>query len=291
MPDHTESARRSRIVLVVAVMALVVVAALVIWSLPHTASPSGFAATNPEVAPDAAVVVLLQIDSIDAASGRVSARVSVARGPAMPAEGVKVLVGSVGQHVVTVTPEADSVGQPVVFDFDRGSVSSYPFDRYRFSEPIAALPATSTETLAAQGTTTLPLQVLGNASAFGFEVTDADVTQPDPSRVDVTLAVQRVPAHRIWASAMMAIDWALAVAAATVVISIAWRARSWETRHLAWLGSMIFALAAFRTTAPGGPPVGVFMDTAAFFWAEALVVLSLVVLVVLFLTRPRDELE
>jgi predicted membrane channel-forming protein YqfA (hemolysin III family) len=100
-----------------------------------------------------------------------------------------------------------------------------------------------------------------------------------------------VAAHRLWATAMMAIFWALALAAVTVVVSIAVRARSWETRHLAWLGSMIFALAAFRSTAPGGPPLGVYMDTAAFLWAEVLIVLSLVALVVLYLTRPRNELE
>jgi hypothetical protein len=33
------------------------------------------------------------------------------------------------------------------------------------------------------------------------------------------------------------------------------------------------------------------MDTAAFFWSEALVVLSLMTLVVIFLIRPRNELE
>ena len=90
---------------------------------------------------------------------------------------------------------------------------------------------------------------------------------------------------------MMAIYWALALTAMAVVLSVVLRARNWETRHLAWLGSLIFALAAFRNTAPGGPPLGVFMDTAAFFWAEAVVVLGLVTLVVIYLIRPRSEID
>ena len=40
-------------------------------------------------------------------------------------------------------------------------------------------------------------------------------------------------------------------------------------------------------TAPGSPPVGVFLDFASFFWAEAIVEISLVALVVFYLTGDR----
>jgi len=33
------------------------------------------------------------------------------------------------------------------------------------------------------------------------------------------------------------------------------------------------------------------MDTAAFFWAEAVVVVCLVTLVVIYLSRPRREID
>jgi hypothetical protein len=291
MPAPTESARRSRIVLVAAAAVLVVIAGIIAWQLPQTTAPPAFSATSPSIADDAAVIVLLQIDAIDATTGRVSTRVSVHPGPAIPTEGAKVLVGSRGQHVVTVSADVASVDQPVVFDFDEGSVAAYPFDRYVLSELVAAIPVTSTESPGSDGTSTLPVQVIGNSSAFGFTVEDATTVDANPSYVDLRLLVERTTTHRIWATAMMAIFWALAIAAATVALVITLRARRWETRHLAWLGSMIFALAAFRTTAPGGPPLGVFLDTAAFLWAEALIVLSLVALVVVYLSRRSDELE
>ena len=84
---------------------------------------------------------------------------------------------------------------------------------------------------------------------------------------------------------MMVINWLVALAAVGVVL----RQRTWETRHLAWLGSLIFALSAFRNTAPGNPPIGTFLDYRSFFPAIALVVASLIALVVTFLVRPRDQ--
>ncbi|MDQ6797129.1 MAG: DUF4436 domain-containing protein [Actinomycetota bacterium] len=155
---------------------------------------------------------------------------------------------------------------------------------------VAALPATSSQVPGAADSTTLPVYIAGNSSAFGFSV-DHDSSEPAGSHVDFRVEVERTLTHRIWAAGMMAVDWAFALTGVSVVLTIIWRARSWETRHLAWLGSMIFALAAFRNTAPGGPPLGVFMDTAAFFWAEALIVLSLIAMVVIYLDRPRGEIE
>ncbi len=277
--------------LVLAGVTLIVVLVIVVWRVPRSTRPSGFAASNQSISKEAAAIVSVQIDSIDATAGKVSARVSISAGSAVPAGGVKVLVGGERQDVVTVNPDEPSGQQPLVFDFDRGSVTSYPFDRYRQSLSVAALPATSSRIPGAEGTTTLPVQITGNSSAFGFSVNDVPSGPTDGTHGEVRLAVQRTLIHRIWASGMMAVDWALALTAVTVVLSVALRARSWETRHLAWLGSLIFALAAFRNTAPGGPPLGVFMDTAAFFWAEAVVVVCLVTLVVIYLSRPRTEID
>ncbi|MET9883331.1 DUF4436 family protein [Streptomyces sp. NPDC006430] len=47
-----------------------------------------------------------------------------------------------------------------------------------------------------------------------------------------------------------------------------------------WMAVTLFALAAFRSTAPGAPPTGCLWDYAAFLWAEAIVA-SAVVYVVL----------
>ena len=87
---------------------------------------------------------------------------------------------------------------------------------------------------------------------------------------------------------MMTMYWLLSFAVISVTAVVVLRLREWESRHLAWLGAMIFAFASFRTTAPGTPPVGVYLDFAAFFWAEVIVAASLMALVGFYLLGLRD---
>ncbi|MEU3748076.1 MULTISPECIES: DUF4436 family protein [Streptomyces] len=46
------------------------------------------------------------------------------------------------------------------------------------------------------------------------------------------------------------------------------------------MAATLFALAAFRNTAPGTPPIGCLMDYIAFLWAETVVAFCLVAVVV-----------
>ncbi|WP_433404670.1 DUF4436 family protein [Streptomyces sp. CA-146814] len=48
---------------------------------------------------------------------------------------------------------------------------------------------------------------------------------------------------------------------------------------LGWMAATLFALTAFRNTAPGAPPVGSLPDHVAFFRAEAIIALCIVVVV------------
>ncbi|WP_342451022.1 DUF4436 family protein [Streptomyces flavochromogenes] len=49
---------------------------------------------------------------------------------------------------------------------------------------------------------------------------------------------------------------------------------------LGWMAATLFALAAFRNTAPGAPPIGSLLDYLAFFWAETLIAFCVIVVVV-----------
>ncbi|NUR27156.1 MAG: DUF4436 family protein [Catenulispora sp.] len=46
------------------------------------------------------------------------------------------------------------------------------------------------------------------------------------------------------------------------------------------MAASLFALAGYRGTAPGSPPVGCLLDYTVFLWAEALVAFSMVYVVV-----------
>jgi hypothetical protein len=91
--------------------------------------------------------------------------------------------------------------------------------------------------------------------------------------------------------AMMAIYWALALGAAAVTYLVVSGRRPWETRLLAWLGAVVFALISFRTAAPGNPQIGTFLDFYSVFEAVGIVAGSLIVLIVYYLTRSSAELN
>jgi nitric oxide reductase large subunit len=45
---------------------------------------------------------------------------------------------------------------------------------------------------------------------------------------------------------------------------------------LGWMAASLFALAGYRNTAPGQPPIGCLLDYTVFLWAEAIVAFSVV---------------
>ena len=44
---------------------------------------------------------------------------------------------------------------------------------------------------------------------------------------------------------------------------------------LAFFGTLLFGLTAFRNALPGAPPAGTFSDYLAFFWAYAVVIVAI----------------
>jgi hypothetical protein len=63
-------------------------------------------------------------------------------------------------------------------------------------------------------------------------------------------------------------------------VNLVTRRRRFEGSFATLLAALLFAFPTVRNTLPGIPPVGVLFDYAAFFWAEALVALSLIILIV-----------
>ncbi|MER7481195.1 DUF4436 family protein [Streptomyces sp. NPDC126510] len=148
-----------------------------------------------------------------------------------------------------------------------GSTSDYPFDTYD----------TDIEFWAVLGGEPVPVRMLfsNNDTLFSIAVT------PPPSRQEAVLGLKlsRSGSLLVFAVFMMVVMWALA----TSVLLGAWflttRRQGLVWPALAWMAATLFALAAFRNTAPGTPPIGCVMDWFAFFWAETIIALCLIVVV------------
>lgn len=238
---------------------------------------------------DAPVHVMIVIESIDPSRGTV--RLS------MNAQGAGDELGPNGATLVTdiaglapIVLPRDAFAAPVTAEtsVDSGDVSEYPFDRYPLTIVLGAFRNEAAPTAPSSiGDVPVPLTIEVLSTVNGFDAGAGAVTVED-GVTTLELSFERKDGTMLWAVAMMLIYWLLATSAVAVAVAILAGVRPFETRHLAWLTAIIFAFAAFRNTAPGSPPIGVFLDFAAFFWAVGLVVIAELLILGYYLFSKRD---
>lgn len=238
---------------------------------------------------DAAIILTVSIDSIDPASGLMKVRLSAIPGARFPDSGAELFTSLGALPSLSVSNDNITPETSADLPFLAGDIADYPFDRYRAQVEFLVVEGAGSTLVDAVQKPPLPFALVGIDNAAGFST--AGSTDSEGSVVTFDMATERKDSAVWWASAMMAIYWLLAASVVAVTLAVVLGSRLWETRHLAWLGAMIFALAGFRNAAPGTPPIGTFFDFYAFFWAEALVALSLVALVVYYLVRSRENLK
>jgi len=278
--------RRSRHVFAGVGLAMLAVAVIVVAFVPR--NPTERLVSTIEN-PGAVATIRFTVDSVDGARGTMKVRLAV--GPAdepLPAEGITVFVTVDSISTVKLQPGSGSQEATIEVPLTRGEISAYPFDRYEAQIHLAAERGTPAQPSANPDDPELVFNAEGFNSAVGFDV---EIEPTDDHHNATTLRFHTSRSHPtvIWASTMMVIYWLLSFAVISVTALVVLGLREWESRHLAWLATMIFAFASFRATAPGTPPMGVYLDYAAFFWSEALVALSLMVLVGFYLLGLRDQ--
>ncbi|MFE0647096.1 DUF4436 family protein [Streptomyces sp. NPDC059534] len=148
-----------------------------------------------------------------------------------------------------------------------GSITDYPFDAYD-----AAI-----EFSASEGGEKVPVHMtLTNADALFSAGVDAS---EDGGAAVFDVSLGRSNSVLIFAVFMMAAMWALALAVFTGAWFLVTRRMGLTWPALGWMAATLFALAAFRNTAPGTPPIGSLLDYLAFLWAEIVVAFCLVTVV------------
>ncbi|MFZ3495203.1 DUF4436 family protein [Streptomyces sp. 5.8] len=161
-------------------------------------------------------------------------------------------------------------GRDVAVALTGGSITDYPFDGYEADIGFAAV----------VGQEEVPVRVLFSNNDVLFSSTVEDSTASDGEAVlDVGLA--RSNSVLVFAVFMMIAMWALAVSVLIGGWYLVTRRKGLTWPALGWMAATLFALAAFRGTAPGTPPIGCLLDYLAFLWAEILIAFCLITVVVM----------
>ncbi|MEV7580495.1 DUF4436 family protein [Streptomyces erythrochromogenes] len=148
-----------------------------------------------------------------------------------------------------------------------GSVADYPFDAYE----------TDIGFWAQMDGRKVPVRLLFSNNDTLFSVS----TVPWPSPQDAALGVELVRSGSllVFAVLMMVVMWALAASVLIGTWYLTSRGEGLVWPALGWMAATLFALAAFRNTAPGSPPIGCVLDWFAFLWAETVIALCVIAVV------------
>ncbi|MFE9636906.1 DUF4436 family protein [Streptomyces sp. NPDC006463] len=149
-----------------------------------------------------------------------------------------------------------------------GSVSDYPFDTYE----------TDVGFWASLGGKQVPVRMLFSNNDTLFSISARPV--PFGQAAVVALDLARSGSLLVFAVFMMLVMWALAASVLIGAWYLTTRREGLVWPALAWMAATLFALSAFRNTAPGTPPIGCVLDWFAFLWAETIIALCLIAVVI-----------
>jgi Domain of unknown function (DUF4436) len=176
----------------------------------------------------------------------------------------------------------------VEFALRDGTITDYPFDRYTANFYFRVLIGDG------PNQRSVPIRVVFNNIDTFFRLSpkqeksiqvhqddgEAKTITAPQSLFAATAKVQRSTSTVVFAAFIMVFMWCLTIASLIAAWYIASGKFGLFWSALAFLGTLLFALIPLRDAVPGDPPIGSLIDFAAFFIAEGVVSISMIVTVV-----------
>jgi hypothetical protein len=165
-----------------------------------------------------------------------------------------------------------------VVEIYEGEPMDYPFDThsaelsFSFQPPGGAAEAIP-----------VAVEMRGSVAGLRIDTEYAKENTPDHAVIDIT--VERASTARFFSIFIMIAMWALVGGVIFLVFRVLAGHRKIEISMFSFLGALLFAFPALRNSQPGTPPIGTLSDFLAFFWAEVIIALSLLSVVICWLVR------
>ena len=124
-----------------------------------------------------------------------------------------------------------------------------------------------------------------SGSVTGYKI-DAELEKNSPDNTtELYIYIERAASAKFFSTLVMIIMWILILMLFLLVFDILVRGRKIEIAMFTFASAMLFAFPAFRNMMPLSPPIGAFPDYIAFFWAEGMAALTLVLLILTWFSR------
>jgi uncharacterized protein DUF4436 len=175
--------------------------------------------------------------------------------------------------------------EAIVEMFD-GEPMDYPFDKHQAELSFYFEPAGATAATEPDKSIPVAIQLSGSVSGLRIDAEYAKEHKDDHVVVDLDLA--RASTTIFFSTFIMAAMWALTLGVVFLVFRVLAGHRKIEIGMFSFLGALLFAFPALRNSQPGTPPIGTLSDFLAFFWAEVMIALSLLSVVLTWLIRGPD---
>jgi hypothetical protein len=245
--------------------------------------------TNPDH-----VTLTVLIQKIDPATARVSAQMELKGAGSLVDEQTHELnedVTLISNTVSNRTQVAKAHQRPefvsVDFALRDGTITDYPFDSYTANFYFRAFVGDGPNQHA------VPIRVVFNNIDTFFTLSptqeksirvhhdegEAKTISTPQSLFAATANVHRSTSTMVFAAFIMVFMWCLTIASLIAAWFIASGRFGLFWSALAFLGTLLFALIPLRQAVPGDPPIGSLIDFAAFFIAEGVVSVSMIVTV------------
>jgi Domain of unknown function (DUF4436) len=255
-------------------------------------------ARHPTVLGDTAnpdhVTVTVLIQNVDPSTARVSAQLELKGSGSLVdqrthdfKEDATLISNAVTNPTVVAKANERPEFVSVQFALRDGVITDYPLDSYTANFHFHALIGSGANERA------VPVRaVFDNIDAF-FKVTlqqeqsievrqggsAAKTIATPPSLFAATATVKRSTSTVMFAVFIMMFMWCLTIAALIAAWFVASGKLGLFWSALGFLGTLLFALIPLRNAVPGDPPIGSLIDFAAFFIAEGVVSISMIVTV------------
>jgi Domain of unknown function (DUF4436) len=164
-----------------------------------------------------------------------------------------------------------------------GLVTDYPFDKHKADLTVVTTSKqkhNKTE-INSEGDEEIGVDNIVNfsGSVTGYKI-DAELEKNTPDNTtELNIDIQRAGSAKFFSVLVMIIMWILILMLFLLVFDILVRGRKIEIAMFTFASAMLFAFPAFRNMMPLSPPIGAFPDYLAFFWAEGMAAVTLVILI------------